>query len=194
MAPSQTLRNSLRPSVQRRYSRACSRNNFRAGGVKSSAHECSAAPWANPGVRGACEYVPAPSSHSNTHRATSARTPSTRAAERTARPIHIYSGSTFAEMGGSIDLSLNRPNRSLTTSPNLHPRHPRLGAGICMASPGSWNSFIIRPNPPPQNARSALSLTSYLNNGVRHLCMTSNTVPNDCCHQGKGVGTVPIPF
>ena len=96
-------------------------------------------------------------------------------------------------MWGPIHRSRNRPNRRLPLPPLFTPRHPRLGTGICMASPDSWNSFP-RPNPPLKNARSTLSLTSSLNNGVRHLCMTSNTVPNDCCHQGEGGGTVPVPF
>ena len=52
----------LRPSLQRRYSCTRRRNKVRArhrwgpsppGGAKSSAHECSATPWAIPGVRGA---------------------------------------------------------------------------------------------------------------------------------------------
>ena len=52
-------------------------------------HTCLASPlWVQ---RLTAKYVPAaPSSHSNTHRPTKACTPSTRAAEQTARPIHMH--------------------------------------------------------------------------------------------------------
>ena len=97
----------------------------------------------------------------------------------------------FMKWGVPRGRSPNRSNRSLSL-PHPSPQTSQTWK-MYLYDSSELRGLLHQTESSPPICAVGPQTHPLIHNGVRPLCMTSNTVPNDCSHQGKGGGTVPLP-